>query len=277
MLCRQAGQGLIEQAVSEHLPVDEGRLQPLFAGVVAADGVHVAAIVELRQAVGEQARPARLELGVVQVLGRALERVEECPRQRREQRFPAQQPEQAVEQGIFHVVHLPALRLQVQLDRLLHTQDSLLRRQPQLDQGNGRFAAPGLRRPAQLALQARQHARQGLDFEGPRRLPGNLQGLLMGLRPLLAALEHPDPTNARLRVLAVRVHLQGQVPVPQAFAVLAKLEQHAGAAAQQPGVVAVHRLDLRQHLVHRRALLKQLGAAMQGQGHVDIAALAQGS
>jgi len=61
----------------------------------------------------EQGTAALLEVAVVQVLRRGLERVEERARHRGEDRLPAQQAKQAVEQRVLHIVGLPALGGQV--------------------------------------------------------------------------------------------------------------------------------------------------------------------
>ncbi|MND95035.1 hypothetical protein D3C80_872750 [compost metagenome] len=236
---RQAGQSLLEQGFVEDLPIDKGRLQALFADKVPADGLSVATILQLLQAVGEQGTAPRLKLRIVQVLRGALERVKERARQRRENGLPAQQAEQTVEQGVLHVMHLTALLCQMQLRRLLYPQRRLLQRQLQFDQASLCFHPSSLRRPAQLALQAWQDPRQRLDFDGTGGLCGNFRGQRMGLVPLLTAFEHPNPPNPCLRVLAARVDPQRQVPVAQAFTVLAKLIQQARAATSQPGIIAV--------------------------------------
>ncbi|MNH16524.1 hypothetical protein D3C79_761700 [compost metagenome] len=115
-----------------------------------------------------------MKLGVMQILRCALERVEKRAGQRREYRLPAQQAEQAVKQAVLDIMHLPAALPQVQLHGLLDTQGGQFGRQLQLDQADLRLGSPWLRRPAQLALQTRQHPRQGLDLKAIGRLPGNL-------------------------------------------------------------------------------------------------------
>ncbi|MNJ77299.1 hypothetical protein D3C77_747590 [compost metagenome] len=71
-------------------------------------------------------------------------------------------------------MHLAATLPQVQLHGLLHPQGRQLGRQLQLDQAHLRLGPARLRRPAQFALQARQHPRQGLDFKAIGRLPTNV-------------------------------------------------------------------------------------------------------
>ncbi|MNS84810.1 hypothetical protein D3C72_1186480 [compost metagenome] len=185
---------------------------------------------------------------MVQVLWRTLERVEEGARHRGENHLPTQQAKQAVEQRVLHVMHLAALLFKVQLHRLFHAQGRVFYGQLQLNQAAQAFFPPGLRWPSQLALQTRQHSRQGLHLNRAGGLLGNLCGQCMGLGPLFTALEHPNATDPRVRVVAKRVDLQGQVPVSQALTVLTKLVQQARAATQQPRVIAVQGLNLSQHL-----------------------------
>ncbi|MNC62314.1 hypothetical protein D3C75_1123260 [compost metagenome] len=63
-----------------------------------------------------------MEVFAEQVRRPALERVKKHPGQRREYRWPAQQPEQRIDQAVFDVMHRSTGIIQMRLDKALHRQ-----------------------------------------------------------------------------------------------------------------------------------------------------------
>ncbi|MNI30677.1 hypothetical protein D3C73_845310 [compost metagenome] len=120
MLGRQAFERLVEQFVAERAPVHKGRLHVPLGSVTFADRLSVASVIKFSQAGLEQIRPSLKEIFVVQIHRPTLERMEERPRQWREDRRPAQQAEQRVDQAVFHVVHRRRILSQMRLDVELH-------------------------------------------------------------------------------------------------------------------------------------------------------------
>ena len=97
-----------------------------------------------------------------------------------------------------------------------------------------------------------------------------------GLWVLLQQFKDPDHAQARLGVPAVLVNLQcpGQLPCP--FVVLAELEQQAGPAPLQPGIVC-HVVQHRwQHGIHIASTFKLFATGIEMQITVNIGPAAQG-
>lgn len=147
----------------------------------------------------------------------------------------------------------------------------------ELDQFQRRGALAPLWRAAEFARQAWQHALQRLHLQRVGRCRSQLHRQCMGLVPLFAALQHPHLANARLGMVALRIHRRGQVPFTQAFALLAHGELQPRMAPGQPGVAAVQALQGGKDRQGVAALLQALGALVQRHGQVDIVTLLQGT
>ena len=102
---RQAVQSLIKQGLTQTAPGHKRRLNAKFGHVGSLYGVPVASIVKLLQAGIKQLGTAQVKVLIQQVSRAALVRVKKCTRQRREDRRPAQQAEQTIDQRILDVVH----------------------------------------------------------------------------------------------------------------------------------------------------------------------------
>ncbi|MNO99311.1 hypothetical protein D3C76_910770 [compost metagenome] len=117
---RQAIERLLQQRLGQRAPEYERRLHAPLFGVAMADGLPIAAIVQLCQASGEQLGATGMEIFVEQVHRPPLERVKKRARQWREDRRPAQQAEQRIDQAVLDVMHWRGFVVQVSLNVVLH-------------------------------------------------------------------------------------------------------------------------------------------------------------
>src|SRR5690606_20629433 len=93
-----ASQGKLHQGFIQGLPVQEAALHACLVPKVLAYGVPIASVVELRETGIKQRLPPEMEAGAQQIGRSGLKRMEECGGNRGEDRLPAQQAEEAIDQ-----------------------------------------------------------------------------------------------------------------------------------------------------------------------------------
>lgn len=172
----------------------------------------------------------------MQVRRRTVEGMEERPGNGGEDRLPAEQPEQRVDQAVLDVVHRATGLFQVLADRPLDAARLVRERQAQFQALDFRRRGPRLPRQAELALQARQQPRQALALGVAFRRAGGLQRQRMGLGEALAALQAADRPQARAGMAGLAIECVGQVEILSLLAVLGELEQQLDPSPLQPGV-----------------------------------------
>ncbi|MNO82167.1 hypothetical protein D3C76_734300 [compost metagenome] len=203
-----------------------------------------------------------------------MERVEERARQRGEDRFPAEQAEQAVDERVLHVMHRRLGLVQV----IAHAQFDIgvvHARQAQVDALLLCCQRTSRSRQAKLAMQAHQGALDQLRFRFAfRRLRRQLRHVVRILRAgeFFQHADLPLPRTGEGRSL---VELQRSFQLAFAFQLLGEAEQQAGMARLQEGVVAGEVANLPDHLIHRQTGGELLAAAPQVQVAVEVGAMAE--
>ncbi len=122
MAGRNAAQRKVEQRLIQQSPKHKRRLQAVFALPALFDDGRVTAVINGRQRVGKERRPAAGKLRVVQISRPALKGVKKGAGQGREKGIPAEQPKQAADQTVLNKKHRRLRLRKVFSNRVLHTQ-----------------------------------------------------------------------------------------------------------------------------------------------------------
>ena len=265
----QAVQRLIEQLLTQRRPVDKGRLNTLLVLPGMVDALAVAVGLQQRQAVAELLLTALIKIGAVQVHRSAVKRVEEGAGQGMEDRVPAEQAEQAGDQGVLHVMHRRLAAAEVFANRQFHAQ-WMGAGQGQLDQPGVRLTGDGLHWLAEPARQSALGAPHQLQLGVV--LGSSQCGLyqIVGLPVLLALFQNTDLPLAGTFPAAALIERQGCLQLIFPFQLPGQGELQPRLTTAQPGVRRWLVVEQGDHLAGWQAVVQCLTALMQVAVAFDI-------